>query len=428
MSAECKDLECFLDGRLEAPSRAAFEAHLTACATCQSGVAQWERTGQLLEAWAAPFSGPPSAAALRHFRQRAQRPRQWVPVTLGLSLATAAAVTLVFFFARGGPTEWDLALEEGSTTHRLQATTLGSPDEDLRFRLGPDRLEVMRASEVDVLDKSVRRTRLRLRHGKVVAQVEPGHRGRQFIVESEPFRVTVVGTVFEASRDARGLHVATREGIVQIDRLAASGAVLETHRLSAGSTLSLETAPAPSAEVNAHGSPDAGPPDVEFVAPTAPRKDQLLAWRKRAARGECEAVLEEAEAVLRRLPSHPGTLRVAADCARKLHEPERAVAMYRRLMKATEGQQAAEALLLAVSLTQDELHDAEATVKLTQDLRRQRASAAVLASLHLRRASALRALGRQTEASREIDLILSTYSSTPAAAEALRLRNDPRKH
>lgn len=412
-TAPCEQLDLYLDGQLPEEARPAFEAHLALCATCGPAFASWQRHGERLEAWASPFAGAPSAQQLRAFRARLEAPSSaaWFrALIVGGALAVTAA--LLFVLTRSSaPTEWEIS--GGEVAFR---TTLGSPDAPQRYRIGPDELDLAPTTEVKVVEKGPQRTRLTLTHGVLTARVEPGRQGREFVVDSPPYRVTVVGTVFEVRRVSDTFRVATSKGLVRVDRLGPGGVVLSSKLVPAGEVFEADDDDVQTAMPFDAGLPSAPKPRLE----PKPSAGSLLAWRRRAARGECEAVYEETGRALKTSPSHVGMLRVHADCARKLGLAAAAVDAYRKVIAHSSGAEAAEARLLAAGLLQEELHDARGVLEVTKSTRG--APPAVAGALHVRRARAFLALGLKAEARAEVEVTLERYGATPAAADALRLK------
>ena len=337
-----------------------------------------------------------------------------------LAAVAAVAVAVLFLVSRAPvvvapspapqATEWEISSSAGVVSDAMLADAQ-------TYRIGPDEIDVAGAAKVEVVQKSVKRTRLVLRRGVLTARIEPGRVGRDFVIDSPPFRVTVVGTVFHVRREGEALQVATSKGVVRVERLSPTGEVLASQLVPAGSDVELhETEDAATVPVV---SPTPAP---KVLGPTKPTPAMLLGWRQRAARGECEAVLEETDAALRLAPTHVATLRVNADCARKLGSNAAAVAGYRKVISNSAGTEAAEAMLLAASLLQDELHDVRGVLDVTKAIRG--APPEVAASLHVRRARAYQTLGRKAEARAEVELILRNLGATPAAADALRLKSE----
>ena len=433
----CAQLDAYLDATLPALQRSAFEAHLSSCATCAPRGAAWHKTARRLEQWAAPFAAEPSAELLRTLRLRSaaqfERPARarWVSV-----VAVAAAVVAVFagasvalrYQARRSLShdgEWAVKLHEGATSMPGDGLIeLGSNAGPREVDIGPDRIVVARASKLDLLEKRTSRTVLRLARGTVKSHIEPGHAGRQFIIESAPFRVTVVGTVFETRRTESALQVATEIGMVLVERLTSDGRPLESKLVAPGETVDW----ADSAPDAGHESDptDAGPETTQapmlLARPhRAPSAKELSGWRKRAARGQCEQVLRETEKALAGAPNHVGSLRVQADCERKLGHVDLALAAYRKVIRLSSGAEAGEAMLIAASLLQDERGDHEAVLELTQKVGAMRSlPPEVAGALRVRRANALRLTGHLAESRAELDLVIKRYPGTPRAADAQR--------
>ena len=430
MTSGCEQLAAYLDGTLAAAARSAFEAHLAGCVACTREVESWAQIGAKLDRWAAPFAGAPTAEALRAFRARIDQPERsyWPRLWLGGGALTAVALAVAVVVWRGslspGPSEWPVQAQvDGQLRPVANLSSLGSDDAAQRFRIGPDDIDLARSARVEVVEKKVKRTRLKLIEGVLTAHIEPGHAGREFIIDSAPFRVTVVGTVFEVRRRPHTFHVATSSGLVKVERLAPTGELLESTLVAAGSEVDLSELAEPSdSSVEVEAEVEAVKPVAQRHVGRGPSQRELLGWRARAARGECGAVIEETKVAIAAAPSDVGTLRVQADCARKLGDSAAAVEAYRRVIASASGVEAAEAMLLAAALLQDELGDEKGVVDLTKVIRK--TPAPVAGALHVRRARALKALGRFTESLREIEITLSQFGSTPAAADALRLKTE----
>lgn len=431
MTPHCQACDAYLDGRLADAEKVAFEAHLP-CPTCSAALASWQRTGQLFEAWAAPFAAPASAEQVRRLRMRREKTSASKLTAFGwgvAGLAVVVAITVVGALqVNSRETDWPVHLQVGVTqTSASKLVEFGSSEAAQRVRIGPDAIEVAVAARVELLEKTKRRTRLRLNRGAVTAHVEPGRVGRQFIIESPPYRITVVGTVFEARRESLTLQVLTTRGTVRVERLGTQGEVIDSQLLTEGQSLIW---PEPTHALEATETDAGVEASTTSPQPTArgPSSKELLSWRQRAARGGCERVFKETKAALQAMPNHVGIWRVQADCARKLGQPALAVEAYRRVVTLASGAEAAEAMLLAVSLSQDELSSAQMVLELTKSLNTLRgAPGSVAGALHVRRARALLSLGGRAEARQEVDLVLKTFSATPAAAEALRLRSEIEK-
>lgn len=438
MMSLCEKLDLVLDGRLSALELAEFNNHVSNCPRCKRRIARWANTSDRLAAWAAQVGSEPSSNSRLQLRIKAQssdvparRSRRLAPVLVvaGLALTALGAAYVV---RRGGvtQTEWSVEASVAGQPQPVQSLIgLGLPEASLRLAIGPDELDVAPAALVDVVERGKQLTRLRLLRGEIAARVKPGLPGRRFIVDSHPFRVSVIGTVFEVTRREHTLLVKTQEGSVFVERLAEMGAKAESRFVSAGQTAELGVNEPTSAGENVDDTVEHEPtPALKSDAGTdSPLKSQVSAtvlrsWRRRAAQGKCVEVVEEVEATLKKAPTSVGTLRVYADCQRKLGRHQLAVASYLRVVSLTGGQEAAEARLLAASLLNDELHDFEQVIALTRNLDGLAGSPNLLASLHLRRAQALHAIGRDAEARAEVDAIASRYAASPATAEALRLR------
>lgn len=432
----CARREAYLDRRLSRAEAIAFEAHLASCPECGPLVTAWRQTGQRLDHWAAPFDGEPTPHQLRAFRAKLEAPPRrvaWlVPV---VSLAAVVVLGLITWKVLAPPPvdtpsgEWAVTFDDGHQVSSADGVAaLGSETRDQRVRVGPDSLTVVKATRLELIEKSTRRTRLRLTQGSVAAQVEPGHAGRSFIIESAPFRLTVVGTEFVARRVGDTFGVTTLEGLVRVERLAGEG-VVETRLVPAGATVELVEVAAPS-DTEVPVALDAGSSEP-LVAPrravAGPTARELAAWRTRAARGQCAEVIEEADEALKRSPKNVGVLRVLADCHRKQGDSQTAIAMYKKVIGLASGNDAGEAMLLAVALLEDEHGDAATVLDLTASLGSMRGLSAALAGpLHIRRARALKVTGRLAEARAEVEWVLSRYPGTPAAADAQRLKSDLR--
>ncbi|MDX2010632.1 MAG: FecR domain-containing protein [Myxococcaceae bacterium] len=409
----------------------------------------WERFSDGLKASRAATTTAPTPNEVARLLQRldereAQAPgwsRFFVPAAVA-ALVVAIVGTVVAL--RSGPSDppWTAVAVVASNATTAGSVTETAADGRALFQLGDDRVGVGPGSRLEVAAASARATRVVLSKGSVAAHVDPSRGARQFDVETPLGRVHVVGTIFRVEVGA-SLVVEVEKGTVEVSTGAGTNRVTVGERLEAkdgavslgarvgGSFSELsETTPVVKVEPPVEPEPVAlvepevqpePTPKKRPVAPTMPSK--LAEWRTRAARGECGLVMPEVKRFLASAPQDVPARLTLADCQRRSGDVTGAVESY---LAAADGKGAESnrGALLAGSLLQDELKQPKKALPLfDRYLARGAESKDLEASTLVRKARAYQALGQQADAAKTVELVLKKYPESPAAADALRLRD-----
>jgi transmembrane sensor len=198
-------------------------------------------------------------------------------------------------------------------------------------------------SELELLDNDASHVRMRLSRGQAHFDVVPNP-DRSFEVEAGPYRVAVLGTVFDVQRTDAAVRVAVSRGKVRVygPHGATDLPVGESRSFPldvAPSPVDPEPAEEPPAE--ADGIPDEARTQSDTQEPhegqaarkrRRERRDALPSWRSLSQSGDYEA----AYASLRRargVENDPAALMDAADAARLSGHPGSAVRYLERVVR-----------------------------------------------------------------------------------------------
>jgi ferric-dicitrate binding protein FerR (iron transport regulator) len=443
----CEAREPFLDGRLSAADAATFEAHVQGCAACQGAVGSWQQFSTGLKTARQGLALPPTPNEVARLLVRADAgPRaSWqralVPASVVVVLGVISLLVLTPKPAVDvTETPWVAGVlsSDGATT--VGALTETSATGRARLSVGDDTVGLGAGSRLEVAESTSRHTRLVLSRGSVAARVDPARGARNFDVETTLGRVHVVGTEFRVTLRDDELLVEVKHGTVEVLRGASSRKVTLGQTLSMNAT-GVETMgardpaldfdelleqPVVAAAVVVPEPPVAPAVPVKKVRPVpAPQPSALAEWRTRAARGECGLVMVEVKKFLALAPDDVPARLTLADCQRRSGDKPGAVDSYLRA-SSNRGPDATRAVLMAGSLLQDELAQPAKALKLfDQYLARGAESRDLEASTHVRRARAFQALGQVKQRDATLDLVMKKFADTPAAVDALRLKEAP---
>jgi ferric-dicitrate binding protein FerR (iron transport regulator)/cell division protein ZapA (FtsZ GTPase activity inhibitor) len=415
----------------------------------------WERFAAQLKLVRQPLSVPPSPNEVARLLQRAEEADSRAPVWSRFLVpsgvfALVVAGVIGFLSLRGEPeVTWTAktVVADGSTT--TGSLTETRPDGRALLSLGDDTVGVGPGSRVEIAAASSRATRLVLMKGSVAAHVDPSRGRRNFEVETPLGRVHVVGTIFRVRAMNEELLVEVQKGTVEVTHGSATSKVTVGQRLvvkagvatlgtresdAAFDELSLApvvvaVAPVPVAEPQPEPVVEV-PVELEPEPESAKKKgsvsvlpSKLREWRTRAARGECGLVMVEVKRFLGQVPDDVTARMTLADCQRRSGDKAGALESY---LKASSGKSADanRATLMAAAVLQDELSQpAKAIKQLDKYLARGAESRDLEASVLVRKARALKQLRKKSQARGVVEVVLKKFSDTPAAAEALRLRD-----
>jgi hypothetical protein len=412
----------------------------------------WERFSEELRASRAAATTPPTPSQVARLVQRLEARESTAPawtrflVPVGVAaLMVAAVVTWALTRAEVRDTPWTATAVVASNATTTGAVTETAANGRALFQLGDDRVGVGPGSRVEVAQASARATRLVLSRGSMAAHVDPSRGARRFDVETPLGRVHVVGTIFRVE-SADTLVVEVEKGTVEVttgtttsrvtagQRLEVKDGVVSVGQRAAGTFLELSeaapvvevVAPAPAVEPEPAPVVEAEPIQKKRPQPVTAAPTKLAEWRTRAARGECGLVMPEVRRFLANTPDGTSARLTLADCQRRTGDVSGAVNTY--LLAANgKGAEANRGALLAGSLLQDELKQPKRAITLfDRYLGRGAESKDLEASTLVRKARAYQSLGQRQDAARTLETVLKKYPESPAAADALRLRDSLR--
>ncbi len=299
---------------------------------------------ELTPQWSAERSARLFAGA-RAFGPRRARRR----AALGTLGVLAAAAVLLVGLRRGAPDPSARAAGARAAGGKAQAALASDKvhsGHTLRLADGSRTELVGEHSELEVLDNTRDRIALRLVSGR--AHFEAVHDPmRSFVVEAQPYRVEVIGTIFDVERDAREVAVSVGRGKVRVygpqgaeDLVAGQ---IKHFARSAASEMpaAAAAAPAPFEEESPAGDEDTA---AELSAERAERARRhahatnarhggaAASWRSLSQSGQYDAAFES----LRRsspVEDDPAALMDAADAARLSGHAQDAVQYLARVVR-----------------------------------------------------------------------------------------------
>jgi transmembrane sensor len=277
---------------------------------------------------------PLSEVQVQRIWRRLQTPAAplWTRRSLRLSAASAVlAVGLALTWLVGRPVA-PLAVSDVGALSPSQM--LGGPypthwplTDGSRIELGTDtQLEVVQNTEASFV--------LALKAGHASFDVQPGG-PRRWSISAGALRIDVVGTSFSVDRDAGGIAVQVRHGVVLV---RGPGVAHGLQRLRAGERVLVEEpAPAPSLS-----PPSAPPPAAEPEAQAQPEPEASSAAQSAAANETSETTavvalidVDQARATL--TPDQSAVLLRAADQARQQNNSEQALSLLERVRAEARG-------------------------------------------------------------------------------------------
>jgi hypothetical protein len=409
----------------------------------------WERFSEGLKASRAASTTAPTpnevARLLQRLDEREAQAPSWTRLLAPAAVAALVVAGLVTWAVLRGDevpeTPWTAVAVVTSKATTTGTVTETAADGRALFQVGDDRIGVGPGTRVEVAAASTKATRLVLSKGSVAAHVDPARGARRFDVETPLGRVHVVGTIFRVEA-GEALVVEVEKGTVEVtaggkttkvtvgERLEAKDGAVSVGARAGGAFAELSEV-APVAQVEPEVTPEAQPtPEVQpepiqkkRPQPNVAAPPKLAEWRTRAARGECGLVMPEVKRFLATSPQEVSARLTLADCQKRTGDVSGAVASY---LAAAEGKgpDANRGALLAASLLQDELKQPKRALPLfDRYLARGAESKDLEASTLVRKARAFQALGRSAEARQTLEVVLTKYPESPAAADALRLRD-----
>jgi hypothetical protein len=304
-------------------------------------------------------------------------------------------------------------------------------DRPAAFAMGLDRLGLSPGSRVALAAHDARRVRVQLERGSVAAAVHHREKGQSFEVRVGSATVSVVGTRFRVAALPDGFAVDVAEGHVRVEDSGHTYDVVGGQSLRAAKG-EVRTAPSsvddfaelhperPPVEADAGAeaeAPDAGAPSEAARGHLVPAA-RIEAWRHAVATGDSARVIDEARRAVRESPRQAEVWQVLADAYRHSSANAEAARAYERAIALAGPEEGDRSRVLLASLLLERLGDpGRAEAVLRAYLRRPHTSA-LDAGARVNLAKALRALGRESEARRELERVTRQYSAAPAALEA----------
>lgn len=344
-----------------------------------------------LQDWAAhrkapdPTQAEASALVAAAKRQRPEPVRWRMPVLVPV-LAMAAAALLVFFFWSGSESSVQ-RIAIAPTPPAAPAPEPAGPEwlAEGTHVLGSDTLSVAAGARVAVVDQGPK-TRLTLEEGAIEATVSPRQPEERFSIAAGEYEVSVIGTRFTVVREP--FSVTVTEGIVEVRK----GIGEQVWRLLAGERLVGDRVLRP-----------------ERRAPSVPSVSSL---RRQIRDGDLDAARSGLQVRLESEPSDASSWELLARLEQKAGAEDQAIAAWRSVLAHGSVRQSGRARYELAILLDD-------PVEVEGLLREFLPSAGPLeADARLRLARALRAQGRDTAATEELQRIIAEHPGTAPAAEA----------
>ncbi len=280
-----------------------------------------EAREELAPQWNADRSARLYAGTLQRKRRRAVR---------RAAVASAGALCAMGLIA--------IAMQQQQTAHAPHAAsserTAGRSGHTLRVADGSFAELIGERSELEVTHNSPSRVGFNLLSGRAHFEVVP-NRMRSFVVEAHPYRVEVIGTVFEVERSAREVSVAVQRGKVRVyGPQGAQDVVAGQVQRFARDVAQIEPGAAPEPAAAEQGdSAEERSEQTRARARASKRSARALPrWRSLSQSGDYEAAFESlsrGEAV----EDDPAELMDAADAARLSGHPQSAVQYLERVVR-----------------------------------------------------------------------------------------------
>lgn len=346
---------------------------------------------EALQDWAAHRRAPDptqaeAQALVAAAKRRQPEPVRWRAPVLVPVLALAAAALLALFF-QSAPAP---SVEEVAVTPTPVVDPVPEPVEPAwlpegTHALGSDSLAVAADTRVAVVDQGPA-TRLTLEEGTIEATVSPRQPDERFSIAAGEYEVSVIGTRFTVVREP--FSVTVTEGIVEVRK----GIGEQVWRLLAGDRLVGDRVLRPERRV-------VSVPSVSSL-------------RRQIRDGDLDAARSGLEARLKEEPTDASSWELLARLEQKAGADATAIAAWRSVVAHGSVRQSSRARYELAILLDD-------PVEVESLLRVFLSSAGPLeADARLRLARALRAQGRDTEATEELQRIIAEHPGTAPAAEA----------
>ena len=344
-----------------------------------------------LQDWAAHRRAPDpthaeAQALVAAAKRRQPSPIRWrAPVLVPVLALAAAALLALFVQSEPAPVVEEVAV--APTPVEEPAPEPAEPEwlPEGTHALGLDTLAVAEGARVAVVDQGLA-TRLTLEEGTIEATVSPRQPEERFSIAAGEYEVSVIGTRFTVVREP--FSVSVTEGVVEVRK----GIGEQVWRLLAGDRLVGDRVLRPE-------RPAASVPSVSSL-------------RRQIRDGDLDAARSGLKARLEQEPTDASSWELLARLEQKAGADASAIAAWRAVTEHGSIRQSSRARYELAILLDD-------PVEVESLLRAFLPSAGPLeADARLRLARALRAQGRDTEATEELQRIIAEHPGTAPAAEA----------
>ncbi|MDP3235425.1 MAG: FecR domain-containing protein [Myxococcales bacterium] len=421
MSATPHQVQAYLDGRLDAPARSAFEGHLAECPACRARVEAWRTFAADFKVTTAPMLEAPPVGEVNRLMARVEgraAPARWrVPVLLTVA---AAVVFAVGWFARQ-PVEPEVptATLDGQP---FSGDAIEATDAERTLVVDGADLAVAPRTRVKVLRRTAREVRVGVERGSVRLAVSHRKPGQDFIVESGAWRTQVVGTRFSVTHEGDAVEVKVEEGEVRVSSKDASYAVPAGSRFK-GTGLGgvVERLIVEPPVVVEPAVVDAGVREEVRPPPVTDERELLEVWRRAAASGACASVIPDIRKRLQSMPRAGATWLALATCQRRLGDDGGAIVSYRNTISFSRPDDADRARLFLADLHQTRNEHADAVTVLRAFLNHKQKSSELEAAARVRLARSYLALGEQKKARVELERVTKKLPGSASALQALEL-------
>jgi len=465
----CELLNAYHDGDLSHEDKLAFEEHILQCPACGAAHRSWtvieETVRDIAMEDGHQFNKPDEVTAKRiedvfnrRNRTRAVRAGTWVAAAAALLVGVGLVAFVVskpdndgarvaklerepisgvlFRSAGHPPSDWHegqkISIDEGMSALLKMDSA----------QLGMDKRAVL-----DISSDASGATLVTLQRGRVVAAVSPLDKDASFVVKSAGCAVRVLGTIFsvERARDDQTTVSVTR-GTVEVLRdsaviaqvtvghrvvISGSGEIkkevlvpedkIEMERLLSDDVKAMATDPASRTD---HGDGKASrdeakatPPKTVALSTPGERRD----WERLIIDGRQGEASVKIRRHLKTAPNDTLAWSLLADCEKRSGNWSSAVASYRNIMDRGNRSEAATARFQAAVLLQDKLGRQSDAAELLTTFAAENQRHPLVAEALLRRALALRAMGRAEESSALLNAITRNHPGSVAAIKARRL-------
>ena len=263
-----------------------------------------------------------------------QRGRRRVATRAGVS--SLGAIAAIVWFSVGmphaSPNKSPSMSPESLAAAKVAPGSQAAADSGHTLRLadGSHADLVTAQTELEVAVNDPNRIRLRLLAGRAHFDVVPNH-VRTFEVEAAPYRVEVIGTVFDVERTSSGVSVGVTRGKVRVygptgNEMVVAGQIRQFDVNAAAQAAEATVAPI---------VPAAEPIERAVTRARTGRRSgaaSMPSWRSLSQSGQYDAAFKSLSSFPQSVVNDPATLMDAADAARLSGHPNDAVQYLQRVL------------------------------------------------------------------------------------------------